>query len=60
MKYDEIEKLLESRKISKDNSQKLTKYFREVEMSRYASSASTSDHIKEGVEILKLIDKEIK
>ena len=60
MKYDDLEKLLESRKVAKNTCEKLTKYFRDVEMSRYASNDSQKNHVKEGVEILKSIDREIK
>ncbi|MCL2845113.1 MAG: BatD family protein [Chitinivibrionia bacterium] len=60
MKYDEIEKLLESRNVSKSVCQKLTAFFRNVEMARYASSDLQKNHSKESIEILKNIDKEIK
>jgi TusA-related sulfurtransferase len=60
MKYDDLEKLLESRKVAKTTCEKLTKYFRDVEMSRYAANDSQKEHVKEGIEILKSIDREIK
>ena len=60
MKYDEIEKLLESRGLSESARKNLTTFFRNVEMTRYASADLQKNHSKEGVEILKNIDKEIK
>jgi hypothetical protein len=60
MKYDEIEKLLESRKVSAQSRESLTKYFREVETARYASGNSQNNLAKNGIEILKNIEKEFK
>jgi hypothetical protein len=60
MKYDEIEKLLEKRNVSKPVCQKLTVFFRNVEMSRYASADLQKNHGKDAIEILKNIDREIK
>ncbi|MDR0304330.1 MAG: BatD family protein [Chitinispirillales bacterium] len=60
MKYDEIEKLLESRSVSANVREKLTKYFRDVEISRYASGNSQNNLAKNGIDLLKSIEKEFK
>jgi len=60
MKYDEIEKVLGERKVKKETCENLTKYFREVEMLRYASSNSQINLAKDGIEILKQIEREFK
>ena len=60
MKYDEIEKVLGERKVKSETCEKLTKYFREVEMSRYAAAGSSKNLAKNGIEILKQIEREFK
>jgi hypothetical protein len=60
MKYDGIEKLLESRKVRRQTCENLTKYFREVETARYASGNSQNNLTKNGIEILKNIEREFK
>ena len=60
MKYDEIEKLLKSRKVSAQTGENLTKYFREVEIARYASGISQNNLAKTGIELLKNIEREFK
>ena len=60
MKYDEIEKTLGERKVKKETCENLTKYFREVEMSRYAAAGTQKNLAKDGIEILKQIEREFK
>lgn len=60
MKYDEIEKVLNERKVKKETCENLTKYFREVEVSRYAANNSHENLAKNGIEILKQIEREFK
>jgi hypothetical protein len=60
MKYEEIENLLKSRKVGEETCKKLTDYFREVEILRYASNSMQKNPAKNGVEILKRIEREFR
>jgi hypothetical protein len=74
MKYDEVETVLISRKVSKSTAENLTKYLRDVEMARYSfDTAGTARHAptntKElsrrslsvrGIEVIKQIEREFK
>jgi len=60
MKYVEIEKVLGERKVMKDTCENLTKYFRAVEFSRYSTNKLQESLAKNGIEILKQIEREFK